>query len=823
MKHIISTFLLLVPLIAAADTIKINRAAVVGPVTFSTPFMVSKTNQKGETLNEREIIKNNVNLINEKTSHFINRGDALTTESPAVRVLRFKLRTDRFLQASLNVRDLKTYTAYVDGTETQGNLRLKPGESIIDILCMTDKSSTDSFYVQIEGENLKSLQVNPTGKHLWNQHDMIFGPHYWGVSVSPNGRYIVYSIFNTRKDGSATYKTYIKDAKTLRIIRQYNEYITPHWLPNKDELYSTRQDANGCTNLFCTNLENNEEHLIAYNLPSGEFRISPHLDYLIYTKEEEGNKDLAGTHRIIDPDDRMPGWRSRTALFKYDLNNKQMQRLTFGESSIHLNDISQDGNKLLLSWNKLTPSKIPFDASTIVEMNAYTYKVDTLLSGEPFIANATYSPNGQQLLIKASAWAFNKIGCELKNGQIPNTFDYRLYLYDITRRKVTPLLRNFKPNVNYANWLKGDNNIYFSAENGFDVSLFKLNPKTQKVEQIELPISKVEQYDLAYNSSKPTLIAKGQNGETSRLLYLGVAGQTMKKIGEIDFEKEMVDVALPSCHNWNFKATRGDTIHNFYYLPANFNSSQSYPMIVYYYGGCSPTSKNLEGFWPLSALTSQGYVVLVLEPSGATGFGQEFASRHVNTWGDESSDDIIEGVKKFCSEHSFINPKKVGCMGASYGGFMTQYLQTKTDIFAAAISHAGISDITGYWGGGYWGYTYGETAEYGNFPWSNPDLFVKHSPLYNADKIHTPLLLLHGTADTNVPTDQSQAMYTALRILNRPTAYVTFEGENHSIVDFKKRMAWQEIINAWFAMWLKDQPQWWNALYPGDCFDKSRK
>ena len=66
---------------------------------------------------------------------------------------------------------------------------------------------------------------------------------------------------------------------------------------------------------------------------------------------------------------------------------------------------------------------------------------------------------------------------------------------------------------------------------------------------------------------------------------------------------------------------------------------------------------------------------------------------------------------------------------------MTQYLQTKTDIFACGISHAGISDIGAYWGGGYWGYSYGETAEYGSFPWNNPDLFVKHSPLYNADKI----------------------------------------------------------------------------------------
>lgn len=161
-----------------------------------------------------------------------------------------------------------------------------------------------------------------------------------------------------------------------------------------------------------------------------------------------------------------------------------------------------------------------------------------------------------------------------------------------------------------------------------------------------------------------------------------------------------------------------------------------------------------------------------------------------------------------------MNPKKVGCLGASYGGFMTEYLQTQTDIFAAAVSHAGISNIASYWGGGYWGYTYGEVAEYGQFPWSDRDLFVEHSPLFNADKIHTPLLLIHGTADTNVPTAESQQLYTALRILGREVAYITVNGENHVVTDPVKQTEWIHTILAWFAKWLKDEPEWWEDLYP---------
>ena len=82
---------------------------------------------------------------------------------------------------------------------------------------------------------------------------------------------------------------------------------------------------------------------------------------------------------------------------------------------------------------------------------------------------------------------------------------------------------------------------------------------------------------------------------------------------------------------------------------------------------------------------------------------------------------------------------------------MTQYLQTKTDIFAAAMSHAGISDITSYWGEGYWGYSYNAIAAADSYFWKNPKLFTKQGSLFNIDKINTPLLLLHGTVDTYVP------------------------------------------------------------------------
>ncbi len=145
---------------------------------------------------------------------------------------------------------------------------------------------------------------------------------------------------------------------------------------------------------------------------------------------------------------------------------------------------------------------------------------------------------------------------------------------------------------------------------------------------------------------------------------------------------------------------------------------------------------------------------------------------------------------------------------------MTQYLQTKTDIFAAGISHAGISDHTSYWGEGYWGYSYSEVCMANSYPWTRKDLFVDRSPLFNADKIHTPLLFLHGDSDTNVPFGESIQMYTALKRLGRETAFVAVRGANHQITEFNKRKQWQETIFAWFAKYLQDDPSWWEAMYP---------
>jgi len=161
-----------------------------------------------------------------------------------------------------------------------------------------------------------------------------------------------------------------------------------------------------------------------------------------------------------------------------------------------------------------------------------------------------------------------------------------------------------------------------------------------------------------------------------------------------------------------------------------------------------------------------------------------------------------------------VDPGRVGCIGASYGGFMTMTLVTETDLFAAAVAHAGISALSSYWGEGYWGYSYGAVANADSFPWNRRDIFVDRSPLFNADKVTTPVLLTHGDADPNVPLGESDQFYAALKLLGVEVEYLRIAGLGHLIMEHDKRALWSKSILAWFDRRLKDQPEWWDALYP---------
>ena len=821
---------------ASAETIEVKTLKYAGPYAVAQPWMADSVNIKGEAFDLKQLLDSPLSFTLLNKGKEVSAAQLLADKQDALHLASFCVSNTQRTKATIAVEGLEQYRLFVDGEQVAVNgdkaeTILTPLQHTVVIKYLTRKNASSdkkSIKLTVTAANGAPLSVgDAAAKRAYNIYDVICAPNYPSVSISPNGKFIVVRKTWVDRKGNKHSISELRNAQTNRLMATFEESVK--WMPSSNKLYFTQKASDssiageekqdGTLQLITINPLTMEREVLTSHLPEGWFQFTPDEKTLIYTLTTEGRKKDPQVYDVKEPEDRQPGWRERSNLAKYDLALGILQPLTFGYHNIYLMDISADSRYLLIGKGEERLTKRPttltsfyrLDLGSMNASGATTPKVETLIEKGEFLNSAQFSPDGKSILVSASPEAFNGIGKNVEEGQTPSMIDTQLYLMTLSDKKVRPLTKDFNPNVLSTEWSKVDGNIYFTAEDKDCVHLFQLNPKSGKFTLLKTPEEYIKSFSLA--SSAAEMAFSGQSASNADRLYKMNTKALKSQLVDDLSARELKNVELGECKAWNFVNSRGDTLCCRYYLPPHFDAAKKYPMIVNYYGGCSPTSRMFQSRYPHHVYAAMGYVVLVVNPSGATGFGQKFSARHVDTAGEGVAEDIISSTQAFCDEHAFVNRKKIGCIGASYGGFMTQYLQTKTDLFAAAISHAGISDHTSYWGEGYWGYSYSEVSMANEYPWTNKHLFVDQSPLYNADKIHTPLLFVHGTADNNVPVGESIQLYTALKLLGRPTAMVLVDGQDHHIIDYEKRLKWQNTIFAWFAKWLQDDASWWTEMY----------
>ena len=820
-KRVLLSAALLCSLFATAQTIDITRVKSSGPFYTVAPAMTDSTDVNFKKWDPKSLLDLPVSLSALDNSSYTKLEALANTPAEnghSINLIGFTLQNSKYAKAKINIEGIEEYHIYHNGKKLQGKeLTLEPATHDIVVKYLSgSKKETPKISVTPEKEGLVSVRED--GKRAYTILDVLHGKRLAGVRLSPSGKYLMSYYGTTLEGGKTSYQTTVKEIATGRVVARTEQSLG--WMPKSDKYYYSREGIGG-KEIVTFDAATGKEEIFAHSLPDGYFQIAPTEDYLLYTLSEEGPAERKEIYQILEPDDRQPGWRHRSYIAKYDLATGVMQPVTFGYNSTRALDISADGRYALIMKSEERLTKRPTSLYSVYKIDLESLEAELIVEKDGFINAAQFSPDGSKILVCGSPEAFDGIGKNVKEGQTPNMYDYQLYIIDLANggqkkatsstKVVRPMTKDFNPNVQQHVWSKFDNQIYFTAENKDLISLYKMDPESGIIEQLHSCEDLVNGISLA--KTAPVMAYYGQGASNSDRSYM-VDLKKMRTTLVEDLSKEILDgIELGECIAWDFVNSKGDTINGRYYLPPHFDATKKYPLIVNYYGGCSPTSRNFESRYPHHAYAALGYVVYVLNPSGATGFGQEFAARHVNTAGQGPAEDIIEGTKAFCKAHPFVNEKKIGCIGASYGGFMTQYLQTQTDIFAAAISHAGISDHTSYWGEGYWGYSYSEVSMANSYPWSNPDLYVKQSPLFNAHKINTPLLFVHGDSDKNVPVGESIQMFTALKLLGKETAMVLVTGQDHHIKEYGQRIQWQNTIWAWFAKWLQDDPTWWDAIY----------
>ena len=812
-KTILCSFLMLGVAASAQDTLEVKSFNLAGPYAVAAPVGMDSVDVNGKKFDDKSLL-DGLSLTTDPTTTFSGQVLPSLSDSKSVGVLSFFLNNKDYAKGTISVKGPKNYKLFIDGQPAGGELKLAPEHHTVAIKYLAEPNDSDSIRVTISSQS-SILNCQLSKQHPYMVHDLTDGRRVRGVSLSADGKYVVVSYQDTERGGKSRWSYELREVKSGRLLRYLSSNV--RWMP-RSAAYIEEEWQGDKRVLWKVDPLTAQRTQLAYDIPRDSYTISPTEDYLILHASEEGPKEDADVYQVLEMDDRQPGWRTRSYLKRYDLATGLCQRITFGNKGEFLEDISQDGRKLLIGTSYSRLARRPTEVVDVYLMDAYTLQTDTLLRCEGFLGGGSLSPDGTQILFQGHPEAFDRIGCQLPANVTPSMTENELFLFDIASKKVTPLTKDFDPSIERVDWSWADGQIYFSAEDRDYVNMFTLNPKTGQITQLPVQGDYCYRFDMASHAPVLAYLTYKTMEPASAYVATLNSGNSKKPIANsqtlFDGKTALGDAEIGTCEDWNFTNSKGDTVYGRLYLPKDFDSTKKYPMIVYYYGGCSPVSRYFESPYAPQYWNSLGYVAYILQPSGATGFGQEWASRHVNTAGRGPAEDIIEGTKKICEEHPFINREKIGCMGASYGGFMTQYLQTQTDIFAAAVSHAGIANHTSYWGEGYWGYNYSEVSMANSYPWSHRDLYVNQSPLFNADKIHTPLLLLHGDADTNVPLIESLQMFTALKLLGREVALVQVKGENHHIQEYSKKEKWLATQMAWFQKWLKNDPSWWDALYP---------
>ena len=235
-------------------------------------------------------------------------------------------------------------------------------------------------------------------------------------------------------------------------------------------------------------------------------------------------------------------------------------------------------------------------------------------------------------------------------------------------------------------------------------------------------------------------------------------------------------LSFNAAENIHFKSADGTPVEGWIVKPPAFDASKKYPLVLRIHGG--PVAQYTDAFsFEHQYLASLGYVVLFVNPRGSNGYGEAFCKAIFADWGNKDFSDVMAGVDHVIAQ-GFVDPKKLGVGGWSYGGILTNYVITKSTRFAAAISGAsetdmfsayGVDDLHLWW-----------ERELG-LPWRNLELYRKLSPIMAVEKITTPTLLMVGDRDYRVPLPQSEQMYVALKRLKKETGLVIYPGQSHGI------------------------------------------
>ncbi len=383
----------------------------------------------------------------------------------------------------------------------------------------------------------------------------------------------------------------------------------------------------------------------------------------------------------------------------------------------------------------------------------------------------------------------------------------RLMLYD---RKVEDPVRGngtiinltekYDRSVDEVVWSPDSKKLYFNADDEGYHNIFEVDAATGKVERLtehstneDLTITPDGKYlvFLRQSVTHPNDVYK-MNIETREVTQLTHTNDAL--LAQLDMN--------PWESFW-FKGAGGTKVEGFIVKPPNFDPHKKYPMVYLVHGG--PQGQWMDEFhyrWNAELFASPGYVAVMVNPRGSTGYGQKFTDEISGDWGGKVFVDLMNGVEYVTEHYPYIDKNRIAAAGASYGGYMMDWMEGHNDkgIFKCLVSHDGLYDAVS---------AFGSTEElwfpiweFKGTPWSNPALYHKWSPSTYVKNFKTPMLVIHSQNDFRLDVSQGFQLFTALQMRGVPSEMLYFPNEFHFVVKPQDSRLWWNTVLGWIGKYI---------------------
>ena len=400
-----------------------------------------------------------------------------------------------------------------------------------------------------------------------------------------------------------------------------------------------------------------------------------------------------------------------------------------------------------------------------------------------------YSPDGRYIAYRSQARA----GYESDR--------FRLFIYDRRSGATTDLTRNFDRWVNAFTWTPDSSAIYFAGEDRGASPLWRVKVTDVGPERAVAGTND----EPAFSPDGKTIFFSSQSIQAPNEIYkasLQSAGTSQAQPLTHVNDPVLSQVAMAPLESFEFTGAKKTKIQGFLLKPPGFDGAQKYPMKFLIHGGPQGQWGDEWSYrWNGELMAASGYVVVMINPRGSTGYGQKFLDDINGDWGGKPYIDLMNGLEYVEKTYSFVDKERECALGASYGGYMIDWLLGHTTRFKCMVSHDGMFNTESAFG------TTEElwfnTWEFQGTPWSNPATYKKWSPNQFAAKFKTPTLVIHGQLDYRLDVSEGFQLFTTLQLLKVPSKMLYFPDEGHWVLKPQNSRLWYKTVGEWVDQWVK--------------------